>query len=113
MIMPESFTYDGVIAAMERGDMYASMGPVIHEVSVDGNHLCVRCSPAAHIYMYDGGKNPKRIHAVDGGMLTQAEFEIGERARYIRISVRDAQGRWADTRGYSREEIGLDVTKEI
>ena len=107
MIMPEKLEYGAVISAMEMGDIYASMGPEIHEVCVDSGKLLVRCSPAAHIYVYDGGKNPVRAHAVGGELLTQAEFDIPAKARYIRVSVVDAQGRWADTRGYSREEVGL------
>ncbi len=113
MMMPDTLSYGGVIDAMERGAMYASMGPEIHSLVVDGNRVQVTCSPAAHIYLYDGGKRPAYVHAAAGEVLTGAAFDIDARARYIRISVRDAQGRWADTRGYTREEIGFAPLEEI
>lgn len=107
MIMPETFTYDSVIAAMESGEMYASMGPLFKEVSIDGNRLHVECSEVSHIYLYNGGKRPGRLHAAPGESLTCGDFEIDKDARYIRVSIQDAQGRWADTRGFFRDEIGF------
>lgn len=107
MILPEALEYGAVISAMETGEMYASMGPEIHEVRVEGDKVFIRCSPAAHVYLYNGGKNPTRVHATGGQLLTQAELTIPAGARYIRVSVVDEEGRWADTRGYTREEFGF------
>ena len=47
--MPVSSTYDGVIQAMGKGEMYSSMGPVFHEVSMEGNRIHVECSQAERI----------------------------------------------------------------
>ena len=105
MIMPEQFTYDSVFSAMEKGEMYASMGPLFKEVSIEGNRLHVECSEVAHIYLYNGGKRPGRLNAAPGESLTCADFEIDGNARYIRVSIRDAEGRWADTRGFFRDEM--------
>ena len=107
IIMPETFTYDGVIDAMENGEMYASMGPLFKEVSIDGDKLHVECSEVAHIHLYNGGKKPGKVHAAPGESLTGADFVIDQRARYVRVSIRDAQGRWADTRGFFRDELGF------
>ena len=87
--------------------MYASMGPTFTEVSVEGDRLHVACSEVAHIYLYNGGKRPGVIHAAPGESLTEGDFVIDRGARYVRVSIRDAQGRWADTRGFFRDEIGL------
>ena len=108
MIMPEAFTYDGVIDAMERGEMYASMGPEIRSVAIEDGKIFIECSEAAHIYVYFGSKNPAWVHAQEGEALTGAVLAMDPHARYVRVSVCDAQGRWADTRGYSRMEAGLD-----
>ena len=105
MLMPEDFTYDSVIAAMEKGEMYASMGPTFKEVSIDGGKVHVECSEVSHIYLYDGSKSPGRLHAAPGMSMTSGDFEIDKDARYIRVSIQDAQGRRADTRGFFREEI--------
>jgi hypothetical protein len=85
------------------------MGPELYEVSVQGNRLHVECSGAAHIYMYIGSKSPQFLHAEPGKTINSADFTIDERAWYVRVSVQDAQGRWADTRAYTREEIGFST----
>jgi hypothetical protein len=107
MIMPESFTYSGIIDAMEKGDMYASMGPEIFELSVDGDTVNVKCSGVAHIFVYVGSKGPRFLHSSDGAdSLTEASFKIDERARYIRVAILDSHGKWANTRGYFPKEFG-------
>lgn len=105
VIMPDTFTYDGVMDAMEKGQMYASMGPQFKEISIDGNKLHIECSEVSHIFAYVGSKKPCFLHARPGEVLTLADFEIHENARYVRISVQDAQGRWADTRGFFPDEL--------
>ena len=107
MIMPEEFTYSSIVKAMEEGEMYASMGPVFHEIYVDGNKVHIECSEVESIYLYIGSKTPSYRHAKDGIGLTSADFEIKEGARYVRISIRDKFGRWADTRGFFPDELGL------
>ena len=105
MIIPEEFTYSGVIDAMEKGEMYSSMGPVFHEISVEDNKIHIECSDVAHIFMYVGSKKPKFLHAAEGEVLNGADFEIDPNARYVRVSILDSKGRWADTRGFFPEEL--------
>ena len=105
MIMPEEFTYASVIEAMEKGNMYASMGPLFHRVSVDGNTVHVECSDVAQAYLYTGSKSPKHVYAEKGASLNSIDFELDPKARYIRISIQDSEGRWADTRGFFPEEF--------
>lgn len=112
MIIPDEFNYDSVFSAMENGDMYASMGPVFHEVSVDGNKLHVECSDVAHIFVYMGSKKPMYCHAQEGETLTSADFEIHPNARYVRVSILDSKGRWADTRGFFSDELELESSEQ-
>lgn len=105
MIYPEEFTYTGVINAMENGQMYSSMGPVFKEISVNGNKVHIECSEVKHIFMYVGSKTPCNAHAQEGEYLTSVDFEIDDRAQYIRISIKDEKGNWADTRGFFRDEF--------
>ena len=104
MIMPEEFTYESVIEAMEKGNMYASMGPIFHRVTVDGDTVCVECSDVAHAFLYTGSKSPQHVHVDGDETLNHIKFKIDPNARYIRISIRDKEGRWADTRGFFPEE---------
>lgn len=107
MIMPEAFIYDAVINAMENGMMYASMGPTFTEVSFDGKKLHVECSDVAHVYVYFGSKESRRLHSLPGETINSADIEIHPDSRYIRVSIVDHYGRWAVTRAYTREELSL------
>jgi len=103
MIMAEALDYPSVISAMEKGEMYASTGPEIYEVSVDGEKVAVKCSNASAIICYDGSKSPKRLEDVSGN-LNEAGFLLNDRAEYFRISVIDKNGKIASTRGFFRKE---------
>ncbi len=105
MLLAEDFTYEAMIHAMETGEMYSSMGPRFHEVSMEGNRIHIECSEVGSIYVFTGSKRPCRIHAAQGEVLTSADFEIDDRARYVRVSVVDAYGNAADTRGFFRDEL--------
>lgn len=105
MISPEEFTYESVIEAMEKGNMYASMGPVFHRVSVDGDTVHIECSDVSHAFLYTGSKAPQYVHAEKGETMNSVDFKIDPRANYIRVSVQDSEGRWADTRGFFPEEF--------
>lgn len=110
MIMADELAYTDVFSALEKGEMYASMGPQIYSLEVAGDKLRVECSEAAHIFLFTGSKAPERVHARAGEALTAAEFTIPGRALYVRVCVEDHAGRRADTRGYFREEFGFAPT---
>lgn len=112
MIMPDSFTYQAVIVAMEKGEMYASMGPTFKAVTFDGKKLHVDCSDVAHIFVYFGSKVPRHLHCLRKETVNSADFEIHPASRYIRVSIVDHQGRWADTRAFTRTELGLSPLEE-
>lgn len=110
-IMADSLTHADVIGAMERGDMYASSGPKIHALSVEDHRVHIECSPAKHIYVYTGSKAPKCLHAAEGETVTVADLTVDARAKYIRVSVFDAERNTADTRGYFPDELGWEATR--
>ena len=107
MIMPESFTYDSVINAMEKGEMYSSMGPEFKEVSIEGNKIHIECSEVEQIRVFTGSKMPKSKFAPENETITSADFEIDDRAKYVRVSIVDKNGKFADTRGFFRDELGF------
>ena len=90
---------------MEKGEMYSSMGPVFNEVSMEGNKIHIECSEVEQITVFTGNKMPKRKYAEPDGTITSADFEIDDRAKFVRISVVDKCGRFADTRGFFRDEL--------
>ena len=105
MICPEEFTYESVFEAMEKGNMYASMGPLFHRVSVDGDQVHIECSDVAQVFLYTGSKATKHVYAEEGSSLNSVDFTIDRNARYIRVSIQDKEGRRADTRGFFPEEF--------
>ena len=105
MIMPKEFTYDSIIEAMETGEMYSSMGPEFKEISMTGNKIHIECSEVEQITVFTGNKMPKRKYAEPDGTITSADFEIDDRAKFVRVSVVDKCGRFADTRGFFRDEL--------
>lgn len=111
MIMPEKFTYDSIFSAMEQGEMYSSMGPLFKEISVEGNKIHIECSEVERIMVFYGSKKPGRKFADVGETITSADFEIDPRAKFVRVSVVDRYGRYADTRAFSMEEIGLPAAE--
>lgn len=105
MIMPENFSYNSVIEAMEKGEMYSSMGPVFKEVSMEGNKIHIECSEVERIMVFTGSKMPPRKFANPGETITSADFEIHDGAKFVRVSIVDKYGRFADTRGFLRDEL--------
>ena len=99
--------YKEIIEAMETGNMYSSMGPVFHEVSFENGNLHVECSEVSCIYVNFGSKKPAKILAGSGETLTGGDLSVDSGARYVRVSICDKEGKWANTRGFFREELGL------
>lgn len=105
MIMSDEFTYDAVFHALEAGEMYSSMGPVFHEVSMEGNQIHIECSNVETIAVFTGSRSPKIKYADIGGTINSADFEIDDRAKFVRVSISDKYRRFADTRGFFRDEL--------
>jgi len=105
MIMADSLDYDSIFGAMESGDMYSSMGPEIKSLAYLDRRVHVECSPASAIIVYTGRKHPHHVVAPSGKSVASADITVDDEAKYIRVSVVDQYGRWADTRGYTIDEI--------
>lgn len=105
MIMPKSFTYDSIFEAMETGEMYSSMGPIFKEVSIEGNKIHIECSDVEKIFVFTGSKSPKVKIANWGDTISFADFEIDDRAKFVRVSICDKYKRFADTRGFFKDEL--------
>jgi len=106
MVKAESLTYDKVINALEKGDFYASQGPLIEELYVEDKTVHIKCSPAKYIAMNTQRRPFGGIRiAAEGEYLTEATFPIPEGQSYMRFDVSDEKGRHANTRAYYLDEI--------
>ena len=104
MILAKELTYPSVIEAMECGNMYASTGPRLDEISVEDGVVHIECSPAKRIILFSGSKSPHYVIAEEGESVTSADLPLDEIAPYFRVSVVDEYGRRASSRGFFRSE---------
>ena len=108
MVMADKLEYDTVFHAIETGEMYSSMGPVFHEVSFDGTQVHVRCSDVERIICHCGSKTAPTEVAAPGQTINEATFTPREGFPFLQISIVDKNGKCADTRGFFRNELGLE-----
>lgn len=104
MILADSLSYEDVIRAMERGDMYASTGPLIHELSMEDGKVHIECSPAKKIILFGGGKSPRYAVAEHGETICSATLPLRSSALYFRVAVIDEHGSIASSRGFFPDE---------
>ena len=104
IIMAKELTYEAVIAALEKGDFYASTGPEILELTLEKKQAHLKCSPASRIMMHLSPKKSVIIYNKDGSPVTEATFEIPDSAPFVYFSVLAEGGTEARTRAFRPEE---------
>ena len=117
MVAAPKLEYGCVIDALEQGDFYASTGPEIHSLTVDGTTLKVTCSDADRITLNSQYRFAKLVRSSAEGPLHEAEFDISlwlnditeeerkEDRAFLRVTVTDPAGNQAYTRAYRYSEI--------
>jgi len=92
MVRSTERTQDAVVDAIRRGHTYASAGPTIHDVQVDGDELEIACSPARVVLLmsrYETGwgvradgrnrmEDARILERDDRGLVTRARFSPQE-----------------------------------
>src|SRR3990167_590590 len=95
MVKAEANEPEALVAAMKRGDVYSSQGPLIHEFSVDGDEVHVAFSPAANVALVGRGTRAVNLTAPQMSRATlPAEKFVGD---WFRLVVADAAGKLAWT----------------
>lgn len=103
MVLANELTYDSVFEALENGRFYSSMGPIFKKIVFDGSHVFVQTSQAVkQLTAHFGSKTPTFVRNTD-----ILEFDIPDNAPYVRINALDYNGCYADTKGFSRAELGI------
>lgn len=90
-----SLTQEAILGALEQGRFYASSGPRIHELKLDGTQAVVRCSPSKVIDFVGDGHRSQRVTAGPGKTLTEASVWLRWQQRYVRVACQDLDGGWA------------------
>lgn len=118
MIKAPDLSYDSIIKALTDGNFYASTGPEIEELYLDGTVLHIKCSDVMRIlvtaerrvaFIKDTENYEKTVNSaefdlakfVEDSHLTEDTFKNA----YFRITVQDAHGKEAYTRAYYLTEF--------
>ena len=86
---------DAILDAIAHGRFYATCGPVIEGITIDGGVVRARTSPAASINFVSNGPQGGHCFHEDGSPITEAEHRPRPAALYIRVEVTDLAGRKA------------------
>ena len=108
MIFADRLEYEKIIGAMERGDFYASRGPLIKALWFEDGMFHIETTPAKRIMISNSGRRnwgASGRKAPEGEFLTSAEFPLSDLDLYVRFTVEDENGLTANTRGFRREEF--------
>lgn len=113
MVGAKELSYSAVIEAMEKGDLYASCGPEIKSLTLDGDTLTVTCSEAAYVQLVSQNRNTALAHDEENAAITEASFDLakwrkssaGNPDAFIRLIVTDRRGKYAVTRAYFIDEL--------
>ena len=105
LISAPSLDYSDVMSALEKGDFYASTGPIIKSIYAENGEIVIECEPAKAIYFRTASRRGFFAHNADKSPITKASFPMVEDDIFVYASVRGFEGDWAYTRAYNAKEI--------
>ena len=103
MIKAKELTYGAVIEALEKGEFYASTGPLIEALYLENDKICIDVEGAKRISLTTDNRHTQVRTAGEGEVLTHAEFDTQHINAYFRIEVTDSQGKRAYTNAYFKD----------
>lgn len=93
LVKAEACTVPAVLAAIRRGDFYATQGPRF-SLTIKNGVATVTCSPVSRVTFFsDVVYADDRVTEVEG--ITQAVYRLKEGERFLRVELLDAEGRSA------------------
>lgn len=110
MVGAQKLTYESVITALEKGNLYSSCGPEIYEVSWDGQNVHVKCSSCTRIQVVT---HTRAVAIAEAPGLTEASLDMTKWLQkskdphnaWLRVIVTDESGLYAVTRAYFMDEM--------
>jgi hypothetical protein len=89
MVKAEENTPEALLSALKAGAFYASQGPELRDVRIEGDHVVVECSAAASVVAIGQGTGAKAVH---GHSMTRAEVPLARLngSPWVRVAVIDA-----------------------
>ncbi len=107
MVYADELTHTAIISALEKGNFYASRGPIINALWYEDGVFHIECSPAKQIVASNNGRRDPSISikSAESTAVTYAEFPIEDIDSFVRFTVMDEYGKTANTRAYWRDEF--------
>lgn len=94
MVQAEELSRESILAAIRKGNFYATQGPRFESVSVKDGVVKVECSPVRDVVFYSNAVYSK-YRVTRGEKVTHAEYPLMPSERYVRIELVDQDGRTA------------------
>ena len=104
-VLADSLSYRNLTAAIECGDTYASTGPEIALLAVDGDRIHLSTTPVKHVFLHIGRKRCARPTHHGGALFTDTVIDLPSDAPRFRLELIDEKGNRAYTRAYYAEEF--------
>ena len=102
VIAAEKLDYRSLTQALEKGDAYASMGPMIDELYLEGEFLTVRTPVPYTVALRSEGRYTAVAKDASFASFRVRPEECG---RYFRLEITDKEGKKAATRAYFFDEF--------
>jgi hypothetical protein len=102
MVKAESLEPEALLAALRAGNSYATQGPDIHAVALDGGDVVVECSPASAVTLL-GRATASAVVFGHGLREARLPLETIKPGGYGRIVVTDAAGKRAWSNPFWRD----------
>lgn len=94
MVEADDNSREAIMRGIRRGHFYATQGPEVHLVR-DGDGYTVKCSPVQEIVFFSNLVWSPRVFEGDG--ITAAHYVPYADERFLRVQVKDRDGRYAWT----------------
>ncbi len=99
-ILADSLNYASISNAIGKGDYYASTGPRIKRIEINGNNAHIWADDCKSIIMHVTPKFSCRKYSTDDEPINEADFKIPGSCKFVYFSIRDKEGKTAVTRYY-------------
>lgn len=104
MVKACALTHEAILAAIQTGSFYATNGPAIHDICLEGGRLHVACSPCRAVCCL-GDTFPGMAWRSDQGALTQVDFDLYDAPAYLRVVCEDNQGHKAWSQPFPTADV--------
>lgn len=106
MVAASALSPDAIISALKAKQYYASTGPDIHGLYLQGTKLMIECSAAQQVNLVGAGHQSMSRH---GPNLTRAEFDLSAfRSDWFRITILAHNGKKAWSNPYWTDQLSAD-----